>query len=58
MGYFYLQLIQLKFKDVVEDSISSKIKYPASIKNILNKESNYQSIGSYSELKEILLNRN
>ena len=57
-GIFISTAHSIKFKDVVEDTISSKIKYPASIKNILNKESNYQSIGSYSELKEILLNRN
>lgn len=57
-GIFISTAHSIKFKDVVEDTISSKIKYPASIKNILNKESNNQSIGSYSELKEILLNRN
>jgi len=57
-GIFLSTAHSIKFKDVVEDSISLKIKYPASIKNILNKESNNQSIGSYSELKEILLNRN
>jgi threonine synthase len=57
-GIFISTAHSIKFKDVVEDTISSKIKYPASIKNILNKESYNQSIGSYSELKEILLNRN
>ena len=57
-GIFISTAHSIKFKDVVEDTIRSKIKYPASIKNILNKESNNQSIGSYSELKEILLNRN
>ena len=57
-GIFISTAHSIKFKDVVEDTISSKIKYPASIKKILNKESNTQSIESYSELKEILLNRN
>lgn len=57
-GIFISTAHSIKFKDVVEDTISSKIKYPASIKNILNKESYNHSIGSYSELKEILLNRN
>jgi threonine synthase len=57
-GIFISTAHSIKFKDIVEDTISSKIKYPDSIKKILNKESNTQSIESYSELKEILLNRN
>ena len=47
----------IKFKDVVEDIINSEVKYPNSIKSILNKENKSQSIEDYDELKEILLNR-
>ena len=48
----------IKFKNVVEDTISSKIKYPNSVIKIMKKEKQSQSIENYSELKEILLNRN
>ena len=47
----------IKFKDVVENSISTSIKYPKSINDILNKEKKSLSIESYSELKDFLLSR-
>ena len=57
-GIFISTAHSIKFKDVVEKTIGSKIKYPSSIKKILDKEQLSQSIQSYSELKEILINRN
>ena len=57
-GIFISTAHSIKFKDVVEKTIDSKIKYPSSIKKILDKEQLSQSIQSYSELKEILINRN
>ena len=57
-GIFISTAHSIKFKNVVEDTISSKIKYPNSVIKIMNKEKQSQSIENYSELKEILLNRN
>ncbi len=57
-GIFISTAHSIKFKNVVEDTISSKIKYPNSVIKIMNKENQSQSIENYSELKEILLNRN
>ena len=56
-GIFISTAHSIKFKDVVEDIINSEVKYPNSIKSILNKENKNQSIEGYDELKEILLNR-
>ena len=57
-GIFISTAHSIKFKNVVEDTISSKIKYPNSVIKIMKKEKQSQSIENYSELKEILLNRN
>ena len=57
-GIFISTAHSIKFKNVVEDTISSKIKYPNSVIKIMNKEKQSQSIENYFELKEILLNRN
>ena len=57
-GIFISTAHSIKFKDVVEKTIGSKIKYPSSIKKILDKEQLSQSIKCYSELKEILININ
>ena len=56
-GIFISTAHTIKFKNIVEETIKSKIKYPNSIKEILKKEKTTQLIDSYSELKEILLNR-
>ena len=56
-GIFISTAHSIKFKDVVEDIINSEVKCPNSIKNILNRENEHQSIEGYDELKEILLNR-
>ena len=56
-GIFISTAHSIKFKDVVEDIINSEVKYPNSIKSILNKENKSQLIEGYDELKEILLNR-
>tara|TARA_B100000989_G_scaffold51369_1_gene34162 strand:- start:1563 stop:2867 length:1305 start_codon:yes stop_codon:yes gene_type:complete len=56
-GIFISTAHSIKFKDVVESTINSSIKYPKSIKEILKKEKESFSIDSYSELKEYLLYR-
>ena len=56
-GIFISTAHSIKFKDVVEDIINSEVKCPNSIKNILNRENEHQSIEGYDELKEILLKR-
>tara|TARA_B100001057_G_scaffold149930_1_gene149829 strand:- start:5191 stop:6450 length:1260 start_codon:yes stop_codon:yes gene_type:complete len=56
-GIFISTAHSIKFKDVVENTINSNIKYPKSIKIILSKEKKSSSIENYSELKEFLLSR-
>ena len=56
-GVFISTAHCIKFKDIVENSISTSIKYPKSINDILNKEKKSLSIDSYSELKDFLLSR-
>ena len=56
-GIFISTAHCIKFKDVVENSLSISIKYPKSINDILNKEKKSLSIESYSELKDFLLSR-
>ena len=56
-GVFISTAHCIKFKDVVENSINTSIKYPKSIKDILNKEKKSFSIENYSELKDFLLSR-
>ena len=56
-GVFISTAHSIKFKDVVESSINTSIKYPKSIKDILNKEKKSSSIENYSELKDILLSK-
>ena len=56
-GVFISTAHCIKFKDIVENSISTSIKYPKSINDILNKEKKSLSIESYSELKDFLLSR-
>ena len=57
-GIFISTAHSIKFKNVVEETINSKIKFPSSIQSILKKEKKSKSIQTYSELKEILLDRN
>ena len=57
-GIFISTAHSVKFKEVVEDSINSEVKYPKSIQNILMKEKRSYSIESYSDLKDFLLERN
>ena len=57
-GIFISTAHSVKFKEVVEDSINSEVKYPKSIQNILMKEKRSSSIESYSDLKDFLLERN
>ena len=54
-GIFISTAHSIKFKDVVESTINSNIKYPESIRGILKKEEKSSSIENYSELKEFLL---
>ncbi len=56
-GIFVSTAHCIKFKDVVESSIKTNIKYPKSIKGILNKEKKSLSIENYTELKDFLLSR-
>ncbi len=56
-GIFVSTAHCIKFKDVVESSIKTNIKYPKSIKGILNKEKKSLSIENYTELKDFLLCR-
>ena len=56
-GIFISTAHCIKFKDVVENSINTSIKYPKSIKDILDKEKKSLSIDNYSELKDFLLSR-
>ena len=56
-GIFISTAHSIKFKDVVENTINSNIKYPEAIRGILNKEEKSSSIENYSELKEFLLSR-
>ena len=56
-GVFISTAHCIKFKDIVENSINTSIKYPKSINDILNKEKKSLSIESYSELKDFLLSR-
>ena len=56
-GVFISTAHCIKFKDIVENSISTSVKYPKSINDILNKEKKSLSIESYSELKDFLLSR-
>ena len=56
-GIFISTAHSIKFKDVVERSLNTSIKYPKSIKDILNKEKKSSSIKNYSELKDFLLSR-
>ena len=56
-GIFISTAHSIKFKDVVENTINSNIKYPEAIRGILNKEKKSSSIENYSELKEFLLSR-
>ena len=57
-GIFISTAHGIKFKDVVENTINSKVEYPKSIKDILKKEKRSFSIENYSELKDFLLERN
>ena len=57
-GIFISTAHSIKFKDVVENAIDTKIDYPKSIKDILVKEKKSSSIENYSELKDYLLQRN
>jgi len=56
-GIFISTAHSIKFKDVVENTINSNIKYPEAIRGILKKEEKSSSIENYSELKEFLLSR-
>ena len=54
-GIFISTAHSIKFKDVVESTINSNIKYPEAIRDIMNKTEKSSSIENYSELKEFLL---
>mgnify|MGYP002002516239 FL=1 len=54
-GIFISTAHSIKFKDVVENTINSNIKYPEAIRDIMNKTEKSSSIENYSELKEFLL---
>ena len=56
-GIFVSTAHCIKFKDVVESSIKTNIKYPKSVKDILNKEKKSLSIENYTDLKDFLLSR-
>ena len=56
-GIFISTAHSIKFKDVVESTINSNIKYPEAIRDIMNKTEKSSSIENYSELKEFLLSR-
>ena len=56
-GIFISTAHAIKFKDIVEKTINTKLKYPRSVKKILTKDKVSTSIDSYSELKEFLLNK-
>ena len=43
-GIFISTAHCIKFKDVVENSINTSIKYPKSIKDIINKEKNHHQL--------------
>jgi len=54
-GIFLETAHPVKFADIVEDTLDTKVEIPEQIKGVLNKEKVFQSISKYEELKSYLL---
>ena len=54
-GIFLETAHPVKFSDIVEETLNTKVAIPEQIKSVLDKEKIFQSISKYKELKQYLL---
>ncbi len=54
-GIFLETAHPVKFSDIVEETLNTKVAIPEQIKSVLDKEKVFQSISEYKELKQYLL---
>jgi len=57
-GIFIETAHPVKFLDVVEDTLNTKLDIPSQIQQVMGKEKKSLKISTYSDLKAYLINRN